>query len=141
MRRGAVSSKLPRKSNVNGISTRALESEWTSYAKVDDARQAVAAAAVDELVADRRDKWSKQQAAPGVTLAYARGTGSQINLLRSPESGPWTVFTVPNSLREVEPNVKLIMDDGGLDEIKDQPPPNPPDSPDDEQPAAQGGQS
>ena len=68
-----------------------------------------AATAVDELVADRRDKWSKQQAAPGVTLAYARGTGSQINLLRSPESGPWTVFTVPNSLREVEVGSNLLL--------------------------------
>ena len=68
-----------------------------------------AAEAVDELLADRRDKWSKQQSAPGVTLAYARGKGSEINLLKSPESGPWTVFTVPNSLREVEVGSNLLM--------------------------------
>ena len=68
-----------------------------------------AATAVDELVADRRDKWSKQQAAPGVTLAYARGTGSEINLLRSAEAGPWTVFTAPNSLREVEVGSNLLL--------------------------------
>jgi hypothetical protein len=68
-----------------------------------------AAAAVDELVADRRDKWSKQQAAPGVTLAYARGTGSEINLLKSAEAGPWSVFTVPNSLREVEVASNLLL--------------------------------
>jgi hypothetical protein len=68
-----------------------------------------AAAAVGELVADRRDKWSKQQAAPGVTLAYARGTGSEINLLKAAETGPWTVFTVPNSLREVEVGSNLLL--------------------------------
>jgi hypothetical protein len=84
-----------------------------------------AAAAVDELVADRRDKWSKQQASPGVTLAYARGTGSEINLLKSPESGPWTVFTAPNSLREVEVGSNLLMreDDPSDDPSADFPPP------------------
>ena len=61
------------------------------------------------LVADRRDKWSKQQAAPGVTLAYARGTGSEVNLLKSAEAGPWSVFTVPNSLREVEVGSNLLL--------------------------------
>ena len=68
-----------------------------------------AATAVDELVADRRDKWSKQQTAPGVTLAYARGTGSEVNLLKSAEAGPWSVFTVPNSLREVEVGSNLLL--------------------------------
>jgi hypothetical protein len=84
-----------------------------------------AAAAVDALVADRRDKWSKQQAAPGVTLAYARGTGSEINLLKSAESGPWTVFTAPNSLREVEVGSNLLLreDDPSDDPSADFPPP------------------
>jgi hypothetical protein len=88
-----------------------------------------AANAVDELVADRRDKWSKQQAAPGVTLAYARGTGSEINLLKAAESGPWTVFTAPNSLREVEVGSNLLLreDDPSDDPTADfpaAPPPN-----------------
>jgi hypothetical protein len=69
----------------------------------------VAADAVDQLIADRRDKWSKQQHAPGVTLAYARGRGGEINLLQTPESGPWTVFTAPNSLREVEVGSNLLL--------------------------------
>jgi hypothetical protein len=84
-----------------------------------------AATAVDQLVADRRDKWSKQQDAPGVTLAYARGTGSEINLLKSPESGPWTVFTAPNSLREVEVGSNLLLreDDPSDDPTAAFPPP------------------
>jgi hypothetical protein len=84
-----------------------------------------AAAAVDDLVADRRDKWSKQQSAPGVTLAYSRGTGGEINLLKSPESGPWTVFTAPNSLREVEVGSNLLLreDDPSDDPAADFPAP------------------
>jgi hypothetical protein len=68
---------------------------------------------VDQLVATRRDKWSKQQKAPGVTLTYSRGRGGAIDLLQSPEAGPWTEFTVPNSLREVEvgANLQLREDD------------------------------
>jgi hypothetical protein len=68
-----------------------------------------AAVEVDKLVAIRRDKWSKQQKAPGVTLTYSRGRGDAVDLLQSPESGPWTDFTAPNSLREVEVGSNLLM--------------------------------
>jgi hypothetical protein len=100
------------------------------HARAELVANPAAAVAVDELVADRRDKWSKQQASPGVTLAYARGTGSEINLLKSPESGPWTVFTAPNSLREVEVGSNLLMreDDPSDDPSADFP--SPPESDD-----------
>ena len=68
-----------------------------------------AAAEVELLVGSRRDKWSKQQHAPGVTLTYARGRGGAIDLLQSPESGPWNEFTAPNSLREVEVGSNLLL--------------------------------
>ncbi|KAA0232766.1 MAG: hypothetical protein JJLCMIEE_03574 [Acidimicrobiales bacterium] len=64
---------------------------------------------VNAMVATRRDKWSKQQQAPGVTLTYARGRGDAIDLLQAPESGPWTDFTAPNSLREVETGSNLLL--------------------------------
>jgi hypothetical protein len=85
------------------------------------------AAQVDQLVADRRDKWSKQQKAQGVTLAYARGRGDAIDLLKPPEAGPWTVFTVPNSLREVEvgANLQLREDDPSDDPTAPFPDPPP----------------
>lgn len=70
-----------------------------------------AADVVDMLADDRRDKWSKLQHNPGVTLAYARGTGDAINLLQSPESGVASVFVVPNSLREVEVAANLLLRD------------------------------
>ncbi len=82
-----------------------------------------AASEVDQLVQARRDKWSKQQKAPGVTLAYARGRGAEIDLLQPPEAGPWTDFTVPNSLREVEPvtNLLLLENDPSDDPTADYP--------------------
>ena len=84
-----------------------------------------AANEVDQLLATRRDKWSKQQKAPGVTLVYARGRGGAIDLLHSPESGPWTDFTVPNSLREVEVGSNLLLreDDPSDDPTADYPEP------------------
>lgn len=89
------------------------------------AKQA-AAHEVDQLVAARRDKWSKQQKAPGVTLTYARGRGEAIDLLQAPEAGPWTEFTVPNSLREVEVGANLLLRD---DDPSDDPSADYPDPP------------
>ena len=84
-----------------------------------------AATEVALLVGSRRDKWSKQQQAPGVTLTYARGRGDAIDLLQSPESGPWNEFTAPNSLREVEVGSNLLLreDDPSDDPTADYPDP------------------
>ena len=86
---------------------------------------------VGDLVASRRDKWSKRQDAVGVTLVYARGRGDQVDLLRPPESGPWGDMTVSHSLREVEPGSNLILrqDDPSDDSAAMFPPP-----PSDDQP-------
>ena len=90
-----------------------------------------AAVEVDQLVATRRDKWSKQQKAPGVTLTYARGRGDAIDLLHSAESGPWTDFTAPNSLREVEVGANLLLrdDDPSDDPLAEYPDPPATESP------------
>ena len=47
--------------------------------------------------------------------------GTTVKLLRQPGMEKWEEFTCLNSLREVEPTVKLIVDDGGLDDVSDQP--------------------
>lgn len=99
------------------------------------------------------DQWQAeaQNTTGGRTLTYAepRGgngpkKGTTISLLRQPGLERWEEFTCLNSLREVEPSVKLIMDDGGLDETVGQPPPAPEDGkpgPDGEEAeAAEGGQ-
>jgi hypothetical protein len=43
--------------------------------------------------------------------------GTTVKLLQSPGMEKWEEFTCLNSLREVEPSVKFIVSDGGLDEI------------------------
>lgn len=68
-----------------------------------------AAEIVDTMTQSRRDKWAKQQQTQGVTLAYSRGRGDAVDLLQKPEAGPWTDFTAPNSLREVEPGTNLLL--------------------------------
>jgi hypothetical protein len=75
------------------------------------------------------DLWQAeaQNTTGGRTLAYdlprGSGTASQrgttVNLLFRPGLERWESFTCLNSLREVEPTVKLIMDDGGLDDVTD----------------------
>ncbi|MEI8372985.1 MAG: DISARM system helicase DrmA [Planctomycetota bacterium] len=78
------------------------------------------------------DLWQAeaQNTIGGRTLAYdlPRGSGAgakrgtTVNLLNRPGLEKWEPFTCLNSLREVEPTVKLIMDDGGLDDVPDQMP-------------------
>ena len=68
-------------------------------------------------------KHEAQNREGGRTLTYTnpRGgggpqRGTTVSLLRRPGLERWEEFTCLNSLREVEPSVKLIIDDGGLDE-------------------------
>ena len=74
----------------------------------------------------KADLWQAeaQNTTGGRTLTFAepRGgdgpkKGTTISLLQHPGLEKWEEFTCLNSLREVEPSVKLIMDDGGLDEM------------------------
>ena len=41
--------------------------------------------------------------------------GTTVDLLDNPTTGNWGEFTCLNSLRDVEPQVKFIIRDGGLD--------------------------
>lgn len=43
--------------------------------------------------------------------------GTTVKLLHSPGMERWDEFTCLNSLREVEPTVKFIISDGGLDDV------------------------
>ena len=57
----------------------------------------------------------KASSTPG--LGYkTRNDGRTLGLLKDPERGNWGPFTCLNSLREVEPSVRLILDDRGLGE-------------------------
>ncbi len=68
---------------------------------------------VETMTADRIDRWVKEAVKAGRRLGYetARGQGDLAALLKKPGALAWDEFTVPMSMREVEPGVQLIMDD------------------------------
>jgi hypothetical protein len=67
------------------------------------------------MVAERCDEWIAEATRGGRRLGYepgrarAAGEGDIAGLLRKPGLKAWDHFTVPMSLREVEPGVRLIM--------------------------------
>ena len=66
----------------------------------------------DNMAADRIDQWVKESIKPGRRLGYEteRRQGDLAALLKKPSALAWDAFTVPMSLREVEPGVQLVMD-------------------------------
>jgi ribosomal protein L24E len=66
---------------------------------------------------ERADEWAKEVSIPGRTLAYEK-RGQQAatmkNLIESPGLRAWSNWTVPMSMREVEPGVRLIMNTGHI---------------------------
>jgi len=67
--------------------------------------------AVKELK-ERVDEWSKEASIGGRILAYEKKGPKRdktVALLKRPGTHTWDDFTVPMSMREVEPDVRLIM--------------------------------
>ena len=78
----------------------------------------------------KADLWQAeaQNTTGGRTLTYTEPfgpdgpkKGTAVKLLHSPGMERWEEFTCLNSLREVEPPVKFIISDGGLDDIAGEP--------------------
>ena len=68
---------------------------------------------------ERLDQWlaEAQHTAGGRLLGYdEERDGVTVGLLHRPGLDPWDDFTCLNSLRDVEPTVGLVLDDGGLDD-------------------------
>jgi hypothetical protein len=61
----------------------------------------------------RADQWAKEAAVPGRTLVYQKygASPTAYPLLEAPGIRPWSTWTVPKSMREVEPAVNLVMED------------------------------
>lgn len=68
----------------------------------------------------RMDKWLvavQRTTGTSAQLGYRdKKDGRTIGLLKQPGAGRWQDFTCPTSLREVEPDVRLIFRDYGLDD-------------------------
>lgn len=63
----------------------------------------------------RLESWRVEAQRPGSTLAYEKRSGQTLQLLQETGQGAWQRFTCLNSLRDVEPNVRLILNDTGMD--------------------------
>ena len=76
----------------------------------------------NDMVAQRCDEWSKEANKGGRRLGYQRGKTRKkgeddiAGLLKRPGVHAWDRFTVPTSLREVEPGARLVMLDDTLDD-------------------------
>jgi len=69
----------------------------------------------------RLDQWKQQQDIPQRDLVYSRGrsAGTQVGLLNEPDGTPWTDFTVPMSMRDVEPSIHLVLRENGIAAVSD----------------------
>jgi hypothetical protein len=66
----------------------------------------------EQELKERADEWAKEVSVPGRTLAYEKrgpNAATTKNLIEAPGIKPWDNWTVPMSMREVEPGVRLIM--------------------------------
>lgn len=77
---------------------------------------------VEDMVGERCDEWAKEATRAGRKLGYEagrkrkKGEDDVAALLKRPGLQAWDRFTVPLSLREVEPGVRLVMNHGVLPE-------------------------
>jgi len=68
---------------------------------------------VENEIETRLQRWSVRvaQRQTGQLGYKERRDGATAGLLRQPSAEPWSYFTCPNSLREVEPGINLLFDD------------------------------
>ena len=71
---------------------------------------------------ERADEWAKAASIGGRTLAYEKHgaqAATTVALIKSPGLKAWDNWTVPMSMREVEPGVRLIMNKGHITDDPD----------------------
>lgn len=70
----------------------------------------------ENMLQERIDEWVKEASRPARKLGYDTRSkqGDVAALLRKPGAEPWSLFTVPMSMREVEPGVRLVMEERTL---------------------------
>lgn len=76
----------------------------------------------EQELKERADEWAKEVSKGGRILAYEkRGPEKDktVALIRSPGIQAWDNWTVPMSMREVEPGVRLIMNTGHITDDRD----------------------
>lgn len=79
---------------------------------------------VETMLSARRDEWLSKISATtgGAVLTYrARRTGRDISLLKQPTENGDGYFFCLNSLRDVEPQITLVLNDQGMDTLPPEP--------------------
>ncbi|HEX2915472.1 MAG TPA: DISARM system helicase DrmA [Chloroflexia bacterium] len=78
--------------------------------------------AASEMVKARLEElgelWVMETRVKGRKLGYKEEKGTVAGLLEQPGKGEWKAFTCLNSLRDVEPGVKLILDEGDIGPVE-----------------------
>jgi len=87
-------------------------------------QQTSSASLVQSMAEQRLERWAlsaRAARANGARLVYqvpAQKTarqGTEVSLLQLPTKEDWSLFTCLNSLRDVEPNIALLLNDYGMD--------------------------
>jgi DNA-binding FrmR family transcriptional regulator len=82
--------------------------------------------AVERLVREeldhRLDQWQAEQDVPQRSLVYSKGlgAGAEFSLLKQPDVVSWSDWTVPMSMRDVEPPVSLVLRERGIVPVTDE---------------------
>lgn len=73
---------------------------------------------VQRLLNARLDEWLRRTRSSFSELSYTTKRGVQIKLLSDPQEHmpDWQIFTCLNSMRDVEPSIRLILDDYRMDD-------------------------
>ena len=103
---GAGSLTDSNQSNVTNV-THALRERTLSVTERASSEQLT-----EDMLKERIDRWASEAVKGGRILAYEKKGQSKdmtVGLLVRPGGQLWTEFTVPMSMREVEPGVRLIM--------------------------------
>jgi hypothetical protein len=70
----------------------------------------------------RLDQWQAEQDVPQRSLVYSKGlgAGAEFSLLKQPDVVSWSDWTVPMSMRDVEPPVSLVLRERGIVPVTDE---------------------
>ncbi len=70
---------------------------------------------VQEAARARLDNWVKETVQSSLCYRESRNSGDKKALMRTPDANAWSEWTVPNTMREVEPDVPLIIPADGVE--------------------------
>lgn len=86
--------------------------------RAEQVKDKAASSLIKTRLLELEERWVAEAAVKGRKLGYREEAGTVVGLLEQPGRGEWKAFTCLNSLRDVEPTVKLILDERGIGETR-----------------------